>query len=91
MGLLGGAREESGDVTDDTDRLGRGGDARIEGRLGGNVLYLEQRFAPTGVGVVVVGDNATAVDSRDGEEENAAIIVAEGSDSMGPSSLSPRR
>ena len=53
------------------------------------MLYLEQRFAPTGVGVVVVGDNATAVDSRDGEEENAAIIVVEGSDSMGPSSLSP--
>ena len=41
MGLLGGAQEESGDVTDDTNRLGRGGDARIEGRLGGNVLYLE--------------------------------------------------
>ena len=89
MGLLGGAREESGDVTDDTDRLGRGGDARIEGRLGGNVLYLEQRFAPTSMGVVVIGDNATAVDSRDREEEDAAIIVVEGNNAMGPPSLSP--
>jgi hypothetical protein len=89
MGQLGGAREESGNVTDDTNRLGRGGDARIEGRLGGNVLYLEQRFAPTGVGVVVVGDNATAEDSRYGEEEDAAIIVVEGNNAMGPLSLSP--
>jgi hypothetical protein len=88
MGLLGGAREESGNVTDDTDRLGRGGNARIEGRLGGNVL-LEQRLTPTGMGLVVVGDNASTVDSRDGEEEDAAIIVVEGNDAMGPPSLSP--
>jgi hypothetical protein len=81
--------EESGNVTDDTDRLGQGGNARIEQRLGGNVPYLEQRFALAGVGVAVVGDNAAAVDGRVREEENAAIIVAEGNDAMGPPSLSP--
>ncbi len=53
------------------------------------MLYLEQRFAPTSVGVVIVGDNATAVDSRDGEEEDATIIVVEGNNAMGPSFLSP--
>jgi hypothetical protein len=46
-------------------------------------------LAPTGVGVVVVRDNAAAVDGRDGEEEDAVIIVAEGNDGMGPPSLSP--
>ncbi len=51
--------------------------------------YLEQRFAPASMGVVIAGDNAVAVDGRDGEEENAAIIVAEGNDVMGPPSLSP--
>ena len=33
--------------------------------------------------------NAAAVDGRDGEEGDAAIIVAEGNDAMGPPSLSP--
>ena len=51
--------------------------------------YLEQRFATAGVGVVVVGDNAAVVDGRDGEEEDAVIIVAEGNDAMGPPFLSP--
>ena len=41
------------------------------------------------MGVVVVGDNAAAVDGRDGEDEDAAIIGAEGNDAMGPPSLSP--
>jgi hypothetical protein len=42
------------------------------------------------VGVVVVGDNATAVDGGDGEEEDAAIVMAEGNNAMtGPPSLSP--
>ena len=41
------------------------------------------------MGVVVVGDNAAAVDKRDWEEEDAGIIVAEGNDAMGPPSLSP--
>ena len=41
------------------------------------------------MGVVVVGENAMAVDGRDGEEEDAAIILAEGNDGMGPLSLSP--
>ena len=41
------------------------------------------------MGVVVVGDNAMAVDGREGEEEDAAIILAEGNDGMGPLSLSP--
>ena len=41
------------------------------------------------MGVVVVGDNAMAVDGRDGEEEDAAIILVEGNDGMGPLSLSP--
>ncbi len=41
------------------------------------------------MGVVVVGDNAMAVDGRDGEEEDAVIILAEGNDGMGPLSLSP--
>ncbi len=76
MGLSGGALEESGDVTDDTNRLGQGGDAPVKQRLGGNVPYLEQQFAPAGMGVVVVGDNAAMVDGRDWEEEDAAIIVA---------------
>ena len=66
-GVSGGAREESGYINDDTDRLGPGGGARIKGRLGGNGPYLEQEFAPAGMGVVVIGDNATAVDSRDRE------------------------
>ena len=52
--------------------------------------YLEQQFAPASVGVVVVGDNAAAVDGRDGEEEDDAITVADGNDAMGPPpSLSP--
>ena len=75
-GLLGGTREESGNVTDDTDRLSRGGDAHLKRRLGGNGPYLEQQFAPIGVGVVVVGVNTAAVDGREGEEEDVAIIVA---------------
>ena len=75
-GLSGGAQEESGDVTDDTDRLSRGGDAHVEGRLGGNGLYLEQRFVPAGVGVVVVRVDTTAVDGGGGEEEDTAIIEA---------------
>ena len=87
--LWGGAPEESGDVTDDTERLGREGDARIKRRLGGNVPYLEQQFAPAGVGVVVVGDNAAAVGGRDRVEEDAAIIMAEENDAMGLLSLSP--
>jgi hypothetical protein len=53
------------------------------------VPYLEQQFAPDGVGVVVVRDNAAAVDGMDRKEENAAIIVAEGNDAMGLLSLSP--
>ena len=51
--------------------------------------YLEQQSAPAGVGVVVIEDNAMAVDGRDGEEENAAIIVVERSGAMRPASLSP--
>ena len=35
------------------------------------------------MGVDFVGDNATAVDGRDREEEDAAIIVAEGNNAMG--------
>ena len=42
--------------------------------------YLEQQFAPAGMCVVVIGDNAVAVDGRDREEEDAVIIVAEGND-----------
>jgi hypothetical protein len=53
------------------------------------VPYLEQQFTPAGVGVVVVGDNAVAVNGRDQEEEDAAIIMAEGNDAMGRPSLSP--
>ena len=41
------------------------------------------------MGVVVVGDNAAAVDGRDREEKDAGIIVAEGNNVMGPPSLSP--
>ena len=51
--------------------------------------YLEQQFAPASVGVVVIGDNAAAVDGRDGDKEDAGIIVEEGNDAMGPPSLSP--
>ena len=57
---------------------------------GWNKPYLEQQFAPTGVGVVIVGDNATVMDGRDREEEDTAIIVAEANNAMtGPPSLSP--
>ncbi len=35
------------------------------------------------------GVTSAAVDGGDGEEEDAAIILAEGNDGMGPLSLSP--
>jgi hypothetical protein len=41
------------------------------------------------MGMVVAGDNAAVVDGRDGEDEDAVIIVAEGNDAMGLPSLSP--
>ncbi len=61
MRLSRGAREESGNVTDDTDRLGRGGDSRVKGRLGGNRPYLEEQFAPASLGVAVIGVNIATV------------------------------